>query len=95
MIGPDRCLLVVQDTHTAQGTLEVYMDTIYALGSAIQGKPKKIFYLDKLGSTVVFAVDESRRLLTVYASSKVVFDIMHSMMVNFSLGYRANHSVHL
>ena len=58
------------------------MDTIYALGNAIQGKPKKIFHLDKLGSTVVFAVDESRRLLTVYASSKVGFDLIPRMMVN-------------
>ena len=86
---------MVQDTHTAQGVLEVYMDTIYALGNAIQGKPKKVFHLDKLGSTVVFAVDESRRLLTVYASSQVGFDITHSTVVNFFLGYRANHSIHL
>jgi hypothetical protein len=66
---------VVQDTKDAQGMLEVYMDTIHGLGKAIQGKPKKVFHLQKLGSTVVFAVDESRRLLTVYASSEVRFYI--------------------
>jgi hypothetical protein len=86
---------VVQDTEDAQGMLMVYMDTIHGLGNAIQGKPKKIFHLQKLGSTVVFAVDESRRLLAVYASSEVGFDMVHSMVINFSLDSRANHSIHL
>ena len=65
---------MVQDTYSAQGMLEVYMDTIYGLGNSIQGKPKKVFHLQRLGSTVVFAVDESRRLFTAYASSEVGFD---------------------
>ena len=67
---------MVQDTQDTQGMLEVYMDTIHGLGNAIRGKPKKAFHLQKLGSTVVFAVDESRRLLAVYASSEVRFGIV-------------------
>jgi len=86
---------VVQDTQDAQGILEVYMDTIHGLETAIQGKPKKVFHLQKLGSTVLFAVDESKRLLTVYASSEVGFNTMHNTMVNFALEPRANHPIHL
>ena len=86
---------MVQDTQDAQGKLGVYMDTIHGLGNAIHGRPKKVFHLQKLGSTVVFAVDESKRLLAVYASSEVVFDIAHTMVVNLSLESRANHSIYL
>lgn len=86
---------MVQDTQDAQGLLEVYMDTIHALGNAIQGNPKKVFHLQKLGSTVLFAVDESKRLLTVYASSEVGLNTVDNTIVEFSLESRANHSLYL
>ena len=86
---------MVQDTQDAQGLLEVYMDTIHALGNAIQGKPKKVFHLQKLGSTMLFAVDESKRLLTVYASSAVRLHTLDGTIVNFALDSRANHSLYL
>jgi len=86
---------VIQDTQGARGILEVYMDTIHALGNAIQGKPKKEFHLQKLGSTVLFAVDESKRLLTVYASSEVGLNAVDITIVNFALEPRANHPLYL
>ena len=86
---------MVRDTQDAQGLLEVYMDTIHALGNAIQGKPKKVFHLQKLGSTVLFAVDESKRLLIVYASSEVRLHSLDDTIVNIALDSRANHSLYL
>ena len=86
---------MVQDTQDAHGMLEVYMDTIHALGIAIQGKPKKVFHLQKQVSTILLAVDESKRLLTVYASSEVGFNAIDNTIVKFSLESRANHPLYL
>ena len=86
---------MVQDIQDAHGMLEVYMDTIHALGNAIQGKPKKAFHLQKQVSTVLFAVDESKRLLTVYASSEVGLDAVGTTIINFALEPRADPSLYL
>jgi hypothetical protein len=83
---------VVQD---AQDMLGVYMDTIRGLKNAIQRKPRKVFHLQKLGSTILFAVNESRRLLAIYASSEVKYYTAHNLVVNFALEPRANHPIRL
>jgi len=51
--------------------LNVYLDTLYGLENGVKAKPKKIFHSHKLGSNPLFALDEMKRILVVYASDEV------------------------
>ena len=51
--------------------MNVYLDTLYSLENAVKAKPKKIFHSHKLGSNPLFALDEAKRILVIYASDEV------------------------
>jgi len=51
--------------------LNVYLDTVYGLGTAVKSKPKKVFHSQKLGPNPLFALDEAKRILVIYASDEV------------------------
>jgi len=51
--------------------LNVYLETLDGLGNAVKAKPKKIFHSDRLGSNLLFALDEVTRILVIYASVEV------------------------
>jgi len=51
--------------------LSVYLDATSGLGNAINAKPKKTFYSQKLGPNPLFALDEAKRILVIYASDEV------------------------
>ena len=51
--------------------MNVYLDTVYGLANAVKSKPKKIFHSHKLGSNTLFALDEAKRILVIYASDEV------------------------
>ena len=54
-----------------QGDLNVYLDTIFGLENAVNSKPKKIFKANRLGSHILFALDEAKRILVIYTSDEV------------------------
>jgi len=73
-IGNNHCLLVVRDpqgVQDPQGVWNVYLDTISGLGNAVKLEAKKIFHSEKLGSNPLFALDEAKRILVIYASDEV------------------------
>ena len=51
--------------------MNVYLDTLYSLENAVKAKPKKTFHSHKLGSNPLFALDEAKRILVIYASDEV------------------------
>ena len=51
--------------------MNVYLDTIYGLENALKSRPKKVFHSHKLGSNPLFALDEGKRILVIYASDEV------------------------
>jgi hypothetical protein len=50
----------------------IYLDKLSHINAAIKNKlHAKVFHEDKIGQTCLFAFDESKRMLAVYASSRV------------------------
>ena len=47
------------------------MDTIFRLGNAVNSKPKKMFHAHKLGTNILFSLDEAKRILVIYAGDEV------------------------
>ena len=62
----------------------------------MKANPKKIFHSDKLGSNPVFALDEVKRILVIYANVEVrIRTAVDSGYTNRLLGSRTDHPVHL
>ena len=51
--------------------MNVYLEALYDLGNAVKAKPKKIFHSNRLGSNLLFALDEVTQILVIYASVEV------------------------
>jgi hypothetical protein len=56
----------------SQGNVMIFLDKLSRIDVAIKNKsPAKFFHQDKIGQTCLFAFDESKRMLAVYASARV------------------------
>ena len=56
----------------SQGNVMIFLDKLSRMDAAIKSKsPAKFFHQDKIGQTCLFAFDESKRMLAVYASARV------------------------
>ncbi|KAF8488922.1 hypothetical protein F5888DRAFT_1622603, partial [Russula emetica] len=55
----------------SQGNIMIFLDKLSRIDSAIKSKSHaKFFHRDKIGQTCLFAFDESKRMLAVYASAR-------------------------
>ncbi len=67
--GGDRILVALVDP---QGNVMILLERLNYIDVAIQSRSfKKVFHQDKIGHTCLFALDESKRMLAVYASARV------------------------
>ena len=56
----------------------IYLDKLSRIDAAIKNKARaKFFHRDKIGQTCLFAFDESKRMLAVYASARVSLAIIY------------------
>jgi hypothetical protein len=56
----------------SQGNVMIFLDRLSHIDNAIQSRSfAKFFHQDKIGQTCLFAFDESKRMLAVYASARV------------------------
>ena len=56
----------------AKGKVMILLDRLSHIDGAIQSRSyAKFFHKDKIGEMCLFAFDESKRLLAVYASARV------------------------
>jgi hypothetical protein len=69
LLEGDRILLCLVDS---QGNVVILLDRLNRIDVAIQSRSyAKFFHQDKIGQTCLFAYDESKRMLAVYASARV------------------------
>ena len=69
LLEGDRILVGLVD---AQGNVIIFLDKLSRIDTAIKNKSHaKFFHQDKIGQTCLFAFDESKRMLAVYASARV------------------------
>jgi hypothetical protein len=55
-----------------QGYVMIFLDKLSHIDTAIKSKSfAKVFHRDKIGQKCLFAFDESKRMLAVYASVRV------------------------
>ena len=65
----DRILLCLVDS---QGNVIIFLNKLSGIDAAIKNKSfAKFLNQDKIGQTCLFAFDESKRMLVVYASARV------------------------
>ena len=65
----DRILLGLVDS---QGNVLIFSERLSRIDVAIRNRTyAKYFHQDKIGQTCLFAFDESKRMLAVYASARV------------------------
>ena len=75
LLENDRLLLIIQDN---QGRLFVFLETLAKIGHSIErNKFKKQLYQEKIGHDFILSFDESKRMLAICASSKVLSVSMH------------------
>ena len=56
----------------------IFLDKLSRIDAAIKNKAHaKFFHQDKIGQTCLFAFDESKRMLAVYASARVSLAIVY------------------
>jgi hypothetical protein len=56
----------------AQGNVTILLDKLSRIGAAIENRSHaKFFHQNEIGQTCLFAFDESKRMLAVYASTRV------------------------
>ncbi|KAK0467152.1 uncharacterized protein EV420DRAFT_1507486 [Desarmillaria tabescens] len=85
LLASIKCLLVVDDNRPG-GNLYIYLEQLSLLDNAIQhNRHKKMLHKDKLGENFLIAFDEIKRMLLLYASSKLqlhifAFDETHSTL---------------
>ncbi|KAI9455154.1 hypothetical protein BJY52DRAFT_1122135, partial [Lactarius psammicola] len=73
LLEGDRILLGLVD---AQGNVMIFLDRLSRIDSAIRSRSYvKFFHQDKIGQTCLFAFDESKRMLAVYASARMQLHI--------------------
>ena len=69
LLEGDRILIGLVDS---QGNISIFLDKLSRIDGAIKNKSHaKIFHHDKIGPTCLFAFDESKCMLAVYASARV------------------------
>jgi hypothetical protein len=69
LLEGDRILLGLIDS---QGNVIILLERLSRIDVAIQSRSyAKFLYQDKIGQTCLFAFDESKRMLAVYASARV------------------------
>jgi hypothetical protein len=69
LLEGDRILVGLVDS---QGNVMIFLDKLNRIDATIRNKsPAKFFHQDKIGQTCLFAFDESKRMLAVYASARV------------------------
>jgi len=74
LLEGDRILVGLVDS---QGNVMIYLDKLSHINAAIKNKlHAKVFHEDKIGQTCLFAFDESKRMLAVYASSRMQLHIL-------------------
>jgi hypothetical protein len=67
-VGRENCLVMLETA----GKLEIYFDSIGAIGNSIETKQaKRRFDLEKVGTGSLSAVDESKRLLAILSRKEV------------------------
>jgi hypothetical protein len=70
LLENERLVLVLAD----QDKHSIYLERLFEMDAAIQrGKPVKALNRDEVGEEVLFAYDETKRILTVCTSTKVSF----------------------
>ncbi|KAI9462918.1 hypothetical protein BJY52DRAFT_1221931 [Lactarius psammicola] len=73
LLEGDRILLGLVDP---QGNVMILLDRLIHIDSAIQSRSyAKFLHQDKIGETCLFAFDESKRMLAVYASTRMQLHI--------------------
>ncbi|KAF8491332.1 hypothetical protein F5888DRAFT_1057818 [Russula emetica] len=73
LLEGDRILVGLVDF---QGNVMIFLDKLSRIDAAIKSKsPAKFFHQDKIGQTCLFAFDESKRMLAVYASARMQLHI--------------------
>ena len=69
LLDEDRILLCLVDS---QGNVIIFLNKLSGIDAAIKNKSfAKFLNQDKIGQTCLFAFDESKRMLVVYASARV------------------------
>ncbi|KAI9431439.1 hypothetical protein BJY52DRAFT_1423126, partial [Lactarius psammicola] len=73
LLEGDRILLGLVDS---QGNIMIFLDRLSHIDGAIQSRSyAKFLHQDKIGETCLFAFDESKRMLAVYASTRMQLHI--------------------
>jgi hypothetical protein len=80
LLEGDRILVCLVDS---QGNVKIYLEKLSHIDAAIKNKSHvKLLHQDHIGQTCLFAFDEAKRMLAVYASIRVCpfffeFDLFH------------------
>lgn len=70
LLQDDRCLLVIGYTHEVL----IYLEKIDSIENAVHNSRfKKRLHKEKIGNDFLLAFDESKRMLAVCATDKVIF----------------------
>lgn len=69
LLEKDKILLIVDDR---RGDLAIYLESLAVIHGAVERhRPRKTLKRDKIGTDFLLAFDESKRMLSVCASTKV------------------------
>ena len=65
----------------------IFLDKLNRIDATIRSKSHaKFFHQDKIGHTCLFAFDESKRMLAVYASARVCTSFSGIISLEYQLG---------
>ncbi|KAF9525383.1 hypothetical protein CPB83DRAFT_772200, partial [Crepidotus variabilis] len=68
IVANEKILLIIDDKC---GNMTVYMDSLSAIANAIKaGRWRKVIKQEKIGKEIIVAFDESKRMLSMHATSK-------------------------
>ena len=88
LLEGDRILLGLVDS---QGNISIFLDKLSRIDGAIRSKSHaKLFHQDKIGPTCLFAFDESKCMLAVYASARVCYCVSGSVEAILTTLLRCN-----
>ncbi|KAL1696787.1 hypothetical protein GGG16DRAFT_43139 [Schizophyllum commune] len=87
LLGNGKCLLIVDNGHN----FHIYLEDLPALaGATANSRIKKTLHQDKIGSDIVFAVDETTRLLALCSTHKLMLYVY-----SFDEAFAAIRSAHI
>jgi hypothetical protein len=92
IIEKDQAFVIIEE----QNMFKVYIDGVDLLASKIsQRKSIKTFHSPKVGSKPLFALDETRRLLVIFATIEVSLPFVANQIADSYLDFRPSSCVRI